>query len=189
MYIMILNRRGSLSEWVNVWQGSIYRQCNDYSNTQAPICLLPFVRWYSQIWQRLKGQKGPKLQGGVGEGSQTCKYENIPICKFMLQEEEDVRGGVGAGLQISWSFLEITTPALQLPFLHSSNRHLSIMMMRTTPGRLFTPLSNYRNTHAWQQNGASENSIQIQAVFVCKSFGCYGDNSTFIIFKLTWKNY
>ena len=185
MYIMILNRRGSLSEWVNIWQGSTYRQCNDYSGSDMHFA---FCLVIIPIWQRLKGQKGPKLQGGVGEGSQTCKYENIQICKFML-EEEDVRGGVEEGLQISWSFLEITTPALQLPFLLSSNRHLSIMMMRTTPGRLFTPLSNYRNTHAWQQNGASENSIQIQAVFVCKSFGCYGDNSTFIIFKLTWKNY
>ena len=186
MYIMILNRRGSLSEWVNIWQGSTFRQCNDYSGSD-----MHFAFWLVifPMWQRLKGQKGQKLQGAVGEGLQTCKYENIQICKFMLEEEEDVRGGVEEGLQISWSFLEITTPALQLPFLHSSNRHLSIMMMRTTPGRLFTPLSNYRNTHAWQQNGASENSIQIQAVFVCKSFGCYGDNSTFIIFKLTWKNY
>ena len=183
MYIMVLNRRGSLSEWVNVWQGS--RQCNNYSGSDMhfDFCLVIFP-----IWQRLKGQKGQKLQGGVGEGLQTCKYENIQICKFML-EEEDVRGGVEEGLQISWSFLEITTPALQLPFLLSSNRHLSIMMMRTTPGRLFTPLSNYRNTHAWKQKGASVNSFPIQAVFVCKSFGFYRDNSTFIKFKLTWKDY
>ena len=136
--------------------------------------------------ERSKGTQNARWCWRGIENMQIWKYPNMQI---LLEEEEDVRGGVGEGLQISWSFLEITTPALQLPFLLSSNRHLSIMMMRTTPGRLFTPLSNYRNTHAWKQKGASENSFPIQAVFVCKSFGFYGDNPTFIKFKLTWKDY